>query len=515
MITQNSFSFVRPNEMLFCLEMANNHQGSVEHGMNIIAEFAAVARRTQARVMVKLQFRELQSFLHPADRSPANGNGQAGLSGHTKRFKETALTKEQFGQLIACARGYDLPIYATPFDEASVDLCVDFGFDVIKVGSCSAYDWPLLRKIATTKLPAIVSLGGLTLNETDDVVDFFGSGGTPLALMHCVSTYPTAIDDLQLDNIRQLKERYPHLTIGYSGHESPQALDVAALAVAKGAAILERHVGLPTDSVKLNAYSLSPQETEQWIESAKRGMTACANGKIRRPVAGETESLTALKRGIYARRTIPAGKTVTADDVFLAMPCLEGQFHAGKYYEVVDSFTPMQPIYANMPIGLDLPEKLPKAVLITSIMARIKEALDEAKIKLDRNVEVELSHQYGFDRFFDIGAVIIDVVNRDYCKKLLIQFPHQAHPSHRHIEKEETFQVLSGTVDVLVNEKKSRLYAGEKQLVERGTFHSFSTETGVIFEEVSTTSIKGDSEYEDTSIPSDPTTRKTKIDLLV
>ena len=71
MITQNSFSFVRPNEMLFCLEMANNHQGSVEHGINIIAEFAAVARRTQARVMVKLQFRELQSFLHPADRSPA------------------------------------------------------------------------------------------------------------------------------------------------------------------------------------------------------------------------------------------------------------------------------------------------------------------------------------------------------------------------------------------------------------------------------------------------------------
>ena len=187
--------------------------------------------------------------------------------------------------------------------------------------------------------------------------------------MHCVSTYPTAINDLQLDNIRQLKERYPHLTIGYSGHESPQALDVAALAVAKGAAILERHVGLPTDSVKLNAYSLSPQETEQWIESAKRGMTACANGKTRRPVAGETESLTALKRGIYARKTIPAGKTVTADDVFLAMPSLEGQFHAGKYYEVVDSFTPMQPIYANMPIGLDLPEKLPRAVVIASITA--------------------------------------------------------------------------------------------------------------------------------------------------
>ena len=99
------------------------------------------------------------------------------------------------------------------------------------------------------------------------------------------------------------------------------------------------------------------------------------------------------------------------------------------------------------------------------------------------------------------------MVNRDYCKKLIIQFPNQAHPSHRHIEKEETFQVLNGTVDVVVSGEKSQLQAGQKQLVERSTFHSFSTETGVIFEEVSTTSIKGDSEYEDTfhsQRPDDP-----------
>ena len=65
MTTQVRFRFGGQNEILFCLEMANNHQGSVEHGMNIIAEFAAVARRTQARTMLKLQFRELQSFLTP------------------------------------------------------------------------------------------------------------------------------------------------------------------------------------------------------------------------------------------------------------------------------------------------------------------------------------------------------------------------------------------------------------------------------------------------------------------
>lgn len=509
------FRFDNQTDLLFCLEMANNHQGSVEHGTSIISEMAAAVHRTNARAMVKLQFRAFESFLHPADRMPVACQSKEMLSAHTKRFKETALAREQFAQLVSCAHDHNLPIYATPFDEASVDLCMDFGFNVIKVGSCSAYDWPLLRKVATTKLPVIVSLGGLSLNEIDDVVDFFESTGSPLALMHCISAYPTAIEDLQLDNIRQLKERYPHLTIGYSGHESPQDVDVAALAVAKGAAILERHVGLPTNDVKLNAYSLSPQDTEKWIRAAKRATAACANGQSRRPVAGERESLLALKRGLYARRTIPAGKTITAEDVFLSMPCFEGQFHAGKYYEVVDSFTPMHPIYANMPIGLDPPEKLPQPLLLASIRTRIQEMLDDAKITLDNNVEVELSHQYGFERFFEIGAIIIDVVNRNYCKKLIVQFPNQIHPSHRHIEKEETFQVLSGSVDLVLNGQKYQLQSGQKQLIERGLYHSFSTETGAILEEVSTTHIKGDSEYEDESIPSDPTTRKTRIELVV
>ncbi len=507
---EQPFRFGTHRDLLFCLDLANNHQGSVEHGVNIITKLAGIAERTKARLMLKLQFRDLESFLHPADKAAISGGGET-LSQYARRFWETRLTREQFSELATCARTHGLGIYSTPFDEASVDLCVEFGFDVIKVASCSAYDWPLLHKIASTGLPVILSLGGMSLNETDDVVDFFGTTDNPLALMHCVATYPTDPADLQLDYIRQLKERYPHLTIGYSGHEAPKDMDVVELAVAKGAEILERHVGLATDKIKLNAYSLSPDDVEKWIQAAQRATAACANGLPRRPVAGERESLLSLKRGIYARRTIPAGKTITAEDVFLAMPCLEGQFHAGKYYEVVDSFTPMQPIYANMPIGLDLPQKSSKPLLLSSIAARVKTMLDEAKITLDEDVEVELSHQYGFDRFFEAGAVIIDVVNRDYCKKLIVQFPGQNHPSHRHIEKEETFQVLSGSLDLVLDDKKYRLEAGQKQLVERGVLHSFSTQTGVIFEEVSTTHIKDDSEYEDSSIPSDPTQRKTKI----
>jgi N-acetylneuraminate synthase len=495
---------------LFCLELANNHQGKVDHGLRLLDAIHDVARAARATVAVKLQFRALDTFLHPADRQPFRGDP---LSKHAVRFQETQLTPEDFAKLVDHARALGLRPYATPFDEASVDRCLDFGFDLMKVASCSAYDWPLLERIAATGKPVICSIAGLSPNEIDDVVDYCTRAGSALALLHCVAAYPTGVADLQLDQVSQLRAAFPDIPIGYSGHESPDDLFVAGLAVAKGACILERHVGLPAPGVSLNAYSLSPPQLAAWIADAQRAAQACANGKPRRDVAGERASLQSLRRGIYARRTIPAGRTVSADDIDLAMPCLDGQFHAGKLEEIVGSFTPMEPIYAHLPIGLAAAGPLPPRLVMSSIAGRVREMLDAARIELASSCSAELSHQYGFDRFFEHGAVIIDVVNRDYCKKLIVQFTGQRHPAHRHVQKEETFQVISGTLHINVGGTERTLKPGETQLVERGVLHSFWTDTGVIFEEISTTHIKGDSEYDDASIPSDPAIRKSPLPL--
>ena len=118
-----------------------------------------------------------------------------------------------------------------------------------------------------------------------------------------------------------------------------------------------------------------------------------------------------------------------------------------------------------------------------------------------------------FDRFFEHGAVIIDIVNRDYCKKLIVQFPGQQHPAHRHLKKEETFQIIIGSLQLMLDGKSRLLQSGETQLVERGVMHSFSSDEGVIFEEISTTHVQGDSVYEDSAIPSDPGLRKTALAL--
>jgi N-acetylneuraminate synthase len=354
-------------------------------------------------------------------------------------------------------------------------------------------------------------VGGLAINEVDDVVDLFLTAGNPLALMHCVSVYPTRTEDLQIDVVRQFVDRYPGVTIGYSGHEDPARPEYGGLALAKGAVLFERHFGVPTEDVKLNAYSLNPEQARDWISTTLRAAIASGLGEPRRPVEGERESLQSLRRGMYAKHTIPAGKTITENDILLAAPCFDGQFHAGKYYEVVDSFTPMSPIYPFMPIGLDVTNELPKSLLVSSVIARVEEALTTALVTVESETEVEISHQYGIQRFYEEGAVIVNVINRDYAKKLLIQFPGQNHPAHHHIKKEETFQVLHGEVDLIVDGLTTKLRPGQTKLIEPGQIHSFSTDTGVIIEEVSTTHVPGDSVYVDNSIPSDPTTRKTVL----
>ena len=113
---------------------------------------------------------------------------------------------------------------------------------------------------------------------------------------------------------------------------------------------------------------------------------------------------------------------------------------------------------------------------------------------------MEYSHHYGIAKFREVGAVLIDCVNRQYCKKIIVQLPGQYHPSHFHSLKEETFQVLHGVVEMEVDGHRQTLKPGETMLVQPGVWHSFWTDTGAIVEEISTTHHNNDSTYKDRAI---------------
>lgn len=474
---------------LFIFEMANNHQGQVEHGKRIIRELAQVARAKGIRAAIKFQFRQLDTMIHPAHQ-------QGSANKHIPRFLSTRLTREQFGLLTDEVRKEGLVTICTPFDEESVNMIVDLGIEVIKVGSCSATDWPLLEKIADCDKPVIFSTGGLTMKQIDDIVSFFNHRRVHHAIMHCVAIYPTPDDKLQLNQISALCRRYPDKVIGFSTHESPDDLSPVQMAVAKGARIFERHVGVEADGITLNAYSGTPAKIERWIEAYQQAKRLC--GEIERPPASAEElaALHSLKRGVYARRALKRGTTVKRSDLYFAMPCEPERLTSGEWKEGIVVLEDVAKDQALKAAALQIPHDLDRQVLFTTIHT-IKGMLNEARIALNTDFKAEFSHHYGIARFPQVGATIIECINRDYCKKLIIQIPGQRHPSHFHKKKEETFQVLYGIQEVEVDGRRRTLYPGDIQLVQQGVWHEFWTETGAIIEEISTTHFNDDSFYAD------------------
>ena len=481
-------------DRLIIFEMANNHSGDVEHGKNIIRRYAEIARKFPGfRCAIKFQYRDIPSFIHPEYHQRFDLK-------YVKRFSETALPESAFIEMKKTADECGLLTACTPFDEVSVDRVKAHGFDFLKVASCSFTDWPLLEKVAAAGKPVIISTAGAELEDINNVTSFFEHRQIPFALMHCVGAYPTPDEELEMNQIDYFHELYPGLPVGFSTHEAPDNLEAVMIAVAKGAVILERHIGLPTEKYSLNAYSSTPEQTEKWLAAAERAYAMCGVKGVRRAVSEkERADLQGLQRGVYLKKAVAPGTLITAEDLFFAIPCQPGQLRANELSKYL-KLTAKHELAADSPVrsGDVVIENCRESVL--KIIRELCSLLSRSGVPLMNRMNLELSHHYGLDNFSRCGCSIITCVNREYCKKILALLPGQYNPTHTHKQKEETFHVLYGEV-VLELDGVSKVYhAGDLVVVERGVAHSFGSETGGVMEEISTTHFKDDSFYDDPEI---------------
>jgi N-acetylneuraminate synthase len=479
-------------EDLFVFDVANNHQGDLEHGLKIVRQLGEVARKHGVKGVTKFQFRQLDTFIHP-------DHQQRSQAKHVDRFLSTRLTREDYQVLLDAVRAEKMYAMCTPFDEESVDVITEMGFDFIKVASCSAKDWPLLEKVAAACMPVIFSTGGVEISEIDDVVSFLEHRGIPHAIMYCVSIYPIPDDEFHLNQIDLLRRRYRKHTIGWSTHEDPNNIVPGQLAVAKGARIFERHVGVQTDKIKLNAYSSTPEQTDRWIEACLYARKLCGSDQPRAIPAIEKDSIDSLRRGVFLRKGVKKNAEITRDDVYFAMPYTEGQLESGRWRDGIVSNADMGKDAALMEAEISMPKAQPISVLKGAVH-EVKALLNEASVELNSDFQIEFSHHYGIENFLEVGALIINCINREYCKKIIVQLPKQQHPLHYHKRKEETFQVLYGILETEIDGHRRTLHPGETALVQPGVWHRFWTETGCVFEEVSTTHYNNDSFYNDRRI---------------
>jgi len=488
---------------LFIFEMANNHQGDVKHGIKIINAMGDLVRKYKINGAVKLQYRQLDSFIHPDFRNDKKAK-------HISRFLSTELKNNEFFELVKAIKANGLTTICTPFDEESVDLILQHEIDVIKVASCSADDWPLLEKIMQTQKPVIASTGGLSTVQIDSLVSFLSHRNNNFAILHCVGIYPSPNSTLNLNFLGKLIKRYPFIPIGYSGHEGPDNTDVIKIAIAKGATIFERHVGFPTNTIQLNQYSMNPEQVGKWIEAALTTNEILGNNE-KVITKSEENSLLSLKRGVYAKKKIKKGEKISADEVFFAMPCLENQLTSGEFGAYRVEYTAQKDYKVNEPVFESA--KADNYLKVRQIIHDARGMLSEAGIVLSGKAEVELSHHYGLEKFREFGCLIVNLVNREYCKKIIVVFAGQKHPEQYHLKKEETFHVLNGELLATINGVEKLLVKGDILTIERGSKHAFTTQSGCIIEEISTTHYRNDSFYTDKNISEqDPMARKTMLE---
>ncbi|MDP2923374.1 MAG: N-acetylneuraminate synthase family protein [Candidatus Omnitrophota bacterium] len=487
MIKKNIF------QNLFIFEIANNHMGDVEHGLRIIREIQEISKDFNFTFGFKLQYRDIDTFIHPEYRERKDLK-------YVKRFLETQLSVADFKLLVNEIKKMGFVAVCTPFDERSVDLIEKHSFDIIKIGSCSLTDWPLLERVVKTDKPIIASTAAASLEDIDKVVMFLEHREKQFSLMHCVGEYPTLNDNLQLNQIDLLRQRYPECPIGYSTHEDPGNYDAIKIAIAKGATIFEKHVGIENEKYPLNSYSATPEVIRKWLEVAQGTFEMCGvSGQRRSFSEKEKTDLKGLQRGVFAKTAIKKGQKLDISNIFLAIPNTDNQILANgmsKYKEFIAN----KDIRINQPILFDDINVKNLRERILEIINNIKPILIESRVFLPNKLELEISHHYGIENFEQWGAVLINCINREYCKKLIILLAGQSHPVHYHAKKEETFNILYGSLTINISGQEKEYKPGEIVTIERGIKHGFSCKNGTVFEEVSTTSLAEDSFYEDQQI---------------
>lgn len=485
---------------MFILEIANNHMGSVSTGLDIVHQFHNITKNfPQFSFAFKFQRRNLDKLIHKDFKNRTDIK-------LIKRFTETQLSLEELNILKKAASSLGFVTICTPFDEQSVTDIVGLDFNYIKIASCCVNDWPILNKVAEYKKPVIVSVGGASSSQIEDMVTFFGNRNVEIAcIMHCVAIYPTDVEDLNIGHISFLRNKYKNIAIGFSSHERPDSLDGVKMAIVQGAKVFERHVSVNY----VNDYSLNPQQFEKYLQAADDAV--CMTNSDVETRDKEKVSISSLKRGAYLRNSVKAGKEVTRNDLYFAIPlqCNELQVSVDDCSKYT-SFKMIKDCNADEPLTHANASVVNNRGYIQNITNSVVAMLNSYGVAYPKHSKLEISHHYGLEHFYNTGLAMITLINGKYCKKLLVILPGQTCPRHVHQVKDETFFILGGEVEITIDGEYGYYNRGDMINVPPKTVHGLSSAHGAVIEEISSTHNASDSTYIDHEINQN-TNRKTVV----
>lgn len=306
-------------------EISANHNGSLQRAFDTIS-----AAKKYGANAVKIQ-------TYTADTMTLNCNKRDFLikKGLWKKYKMYDLYKlaetpyEWHPQIFDHAKKIGIQIFSTPFDKTAVDLLERLNTPLYKIASFELVDLPLIRYVAQTKKPILFSTGMATKNEIQEAIHAARSNGCQqVALLHCISNYPTPLHQAHLLAIPELKKRF-QVPVGLSDHTLGST--AAVVGVALGARIIEKHFTLSRKNKGPDTpFSLEPKELQKLCHKVRDAWEALGENAFQRPPAEKENKI--FRRSIYFVKSLPKGTKITAKDIRCIRP---GMGLHPKYFEKV------------------------------------------------------------------------------------------------------------------------------------------------------------------------------------
>lgn len=291
-------------------EIGNNHNGSFERAIEMVDK----AREAGADC-VKFQMRHLDQVYR--QRSLSKSGDDLGTEYVIDLLNRFELNVDQHRRLSEYCAQIGILYMCTPWDGKSVDVLEDFGVPAYKVASADLTNLPLLDRLTQTGKPLILSTGMSTTEEVEVTQAFLNKRGVQFALLHCNSTYPAPLHDIDLKWIPTLRQIHP--LIGYSGHE--RGINVSLAAVALDACIIERHFTLDrTMEGPDHAASLTQSEFAYMVEGIREIEQALGEGKARQLSQGEMINRENLGKSLVAAVPLSQGVILKPEHIKVRSP---------------------------------------------------------------------------------------------------------------------------------------------------------------------------------------------------
>lgn len=327
-------------------EMSGNHNQSLERALHLVelaaeAGVDALKLQTYTPDTITLDVHTGEFFIQD-DANLWNGNSLYNL------YKEAYTPWEWHKAIFDKANELGLLAFSSPFDETAVDFLETLNVPAYKIASFENVDLPLIRKVARTGKPTIISTGMATAAEIDEAVRTFrAEGNDQLILLKCTSTYPATPENSNLATIPHMRELFG-TEIGLSDHTMGVGVSVAAVTL--GATVIEKHFTTSrADGGVDSAFSMEPHELKMLVEETERAWQAL--GKVSYGPTDAEKDSTKFRRSLYIGEDLKAGDILTEQNLRNVRP---GLGLPTKYYDLVLGKAIKQDVQKGTPLSWEL-----------------------------------------------------------------------------------------------------------------------------------------------------------------